>query len=251
MLSVKSGPLEARRHWRRIDMHDQEPMIDYRKCKTPNEGTNCSGGKCKTGKWGSPFSKKLRHKINTRWWTHDIFFYEPQQIRVRYHRAKSSLDNYYSYRNTEVVARLCTEHVDTGQLKSLCSRAATHDSSNLMSASWHRVLKDMRSCKALIGVVGSILDCFGLTLRATLYRLMGLHCRCWSNAGCPNKHTSQVSVASSASNELTPSPADSHHSWLTLSVRSADVSSLQRLTALRNYKCTFMRSTMETHAYRL
>jgi len=67
----------------------------------------------------------------------------------------------------------------------LCSRASTRESSNWVTAAWHRVLQAERSCVSLLRADGSMLHCFILTFRASLYRETGPHCRRFPIASCP------------------------------------------------------------------
>ena len=56
----------------------------------------------------------------------------------------------------------------------LCSRASTRESSNWVTASWHRVLQAERSW---VSSPRWMPHCFRLTFRASLYRKTGPHCR--------------------------------------------------------------------------
>jgi len=67
----------------------------------------------------------------------------------------------------------------------LCSRASARESSNWVTASWHRVLQAERSWVSPPRADGSMPHCFKLTSRASLYRKTGPHCRRFPDASCP------------------------------------------------------------------
>jgi len=70
----------------------------------------------------------------------------------------------------------------------LCSRASTRESSNWVTASWHRVLQAERSWVSSPRADGSMPHCFRLTFRqfrASLYHKTGPHCRRYPTASCP------------------------------------------------------------------
>jgi len=67
----------------------------------------------------------------------------------------------------------------------LCSRASTRECSNWVTAAWHRVFQAEWSCVSLLRADGSMLHCFILTFRASLYRKTGPHYRRFPIASCP------------------------------------------------------------------
>ena len=67
----------------------------------------------------------------------------------------------------------------------LCSRVSTRESSNWVTASWHRFLQAERSWVWSPGADGSMPHCFRLTFRASLYRKTGPQCRRFPAASCP------------------------------------------------------------------
>jgi len=71
----------------------------------------------------------------------------------------------------------------------LCARASTRESSNWVTASWHRVLQAERSWVSSPRADGSMPHCFKLTFTASLYRNTGPHCRRFPDASCPRNNT--------------------------------------------------------------